>query len=626
PSEKAILSARVIDRSIRPLFPKDLRNDVQVVATTLSTAQRSNPDIVALNGASAALTISTIPFKRPIAAVRVGRVNGEFVVNPTYEQAESGTLDFVVVASRDKVVMMEAVANEESESVVMDAIQFARPHINQILDMIEELRAKAGHAKIQVAASHASDAARGEVEQISAKAVSDALAAKEKLPVDEIFRTAEKDIAKLMKDKFPEENLVLARSLFEELKKNGIRKYILDKGVRPDGRAVDDIRDIQVRVGVIPRVHGSGLFKRGMTQVLTIATLGAPGDEQIIEDLSTDEFKRYLHQYNFPGYSTGEVKPMRSPGRRDIGHGALAERSLLPMIPSKEKFPYTIRLVSEILSSNGSTSMGSVCGSSLALMDAGVPITRPVAGVAMGLVTEGDRWVVLTDIQGLEDAVGDMDFKVAGTEKGITGIQVDIKIDGLSDAIIDETFRKARIGRLSILEKMKEVLPAPREEVSPNAPRIFIITINKDKIGGVIGTGGKNIRKITEDTGAQIDIEDDGRVFITAMNKESADEAIKMIRSSITEVEEGKIYRGRVKRILSIGAQIEILPRTVGLLKPFEIPDAQGKDLNRLFHIGDEVTVKVLKYDEDSNRVDLTMKGIEQGPPRRDHRDGHRGS
>lgn len=616
PSEQAILTARLIDRSLRPLFPKDLRHDIQIVATTLSADQQYDPDVPALIGASAAIAFSDIPFCSTVGAVRVGRIQGEFILNPSFEQLEKGTLDLVISATREKVVVLEAGAVEEAEETILQAIDFAYPTILQVIDFIEELKQKHGMPKFSYEPRRLSAEAAQLVESLAIESVREALTRKSKIEMDEIFRQGSLKIKKTLEKDFPSENPILASELYEEVKRREVRRFIKEEKRRPDGRSFDEIRDIQIQVNFLPRAHGSALFQRGLTQVMTIATLGAPGEEQIIENLTPDEYKRFLHQYNFPGYSTGEVKPIRSPGRREVGHGALAERALYPMIPPKEVFPYTIRLVSEVISSNGSTSMASVCGSTLALMDAGVPIQRPVAGVALGLLEEGSEYFILTDIQGLEDAVGDMDFKVAGSEVGITAIQLDVKIPGLTREIIREALEKARLGRLFILSKIKEVLPAPRSELSPRAPHILIFSVPPERIGGVIGTGGKNIRKITDETGAKVDIEDDGRIFVTAENAEVALKVQSMIRNLIREVEIGKIYRGKVKRLMSFGALVEILHGKVGLLHISEIPDSRGKDVHQLLKTGEEVAVKVLDYDDDTGKISLSMKGFVQHPKR----------
>jgi polyribonucleotide nucleotidyltransferase len=613
PSEQAILMARSIDRTIRPLFPKYMRRDVQVVVTVLATDSRRSPDVAGLIGASAALTISDIPFDGPVAGLRVGKVNGKLILQPTFEDWENGSLNLLVTRTREKIVMLEGEAKEEPEETILKAVDVAWEPMGEILDLIEELREKVGKEKFRVAPPELPEEVVARVEEIAGPAIREAFNGKDKKEMDQILTQMEDAIA----EAFPEESGVNRDAIhqhIEEMKRKRLAELVLDEGVRPDGRRPDEIRRIRAEVGVIPMVHGSAIFQRELTQVLTVCTLGAPGDEQIIEDLTPTEAKRYLHQYNFPGYSTGEVKPMRSPGRREIGHGSLAERALASLIPPKEKFPYTIRLVSEVLSSNGSTSMASVCGSSLALMDAGVPLPGHCAGISIGLVSREDRgeYQTLTDIAGVEDAAGDMDFKVAGTEKGFTAIQVDVKLKGLSRGIVENALQAAVKARMTILEKMKEAIPAPRPDLSATAPRIMTIAISPDKIGALIGPGGKNIRQITETTKTKIDIEEDGTVYITADNKKAMDQALEMIRRHTLGVEIGRVYKGVVKRLLSFGALVEILPGETGMVHVSQMPFGRDEDFTRILRSGMEVNVKVLDYDRQTRKISLSMKGLEQ--------------
>ncbi|HHY05615.1 MAG TPA: polyribonucleotide nucleotidyltransferase, partial [Clostridia bacterium] len=570
PSEKAILSSRLIDRPIRPLFPQGYHNDIQVVATVMSVDQDNVPDITAINGASAALHLSDIPFQGPIGAVVVGCIAGELIINPTVEEAEKSDLHLVVAGTKDAVMMVEAGCNEISEELCLEAIIFGHTKIKEIVQFIEDFREEAlqlGLAKEKQAfeVPGLDSELEQAVKEFATEPLQKALVNKDKLEREKNVNKVKQDTLEHFAEIYPD-NLKDVNVVLEIISKSYLRKLITVDKIRPDGRALDEIRTITCEVGILPRTHGSGLFTRGQTQVMTVATLGAIGDEQILDGLGVEESKRYLHHYNFPSYSVGETRPMRGPGRREIGHGALAERALEPMIPSEEEFPYTIRLVSEVLESNGSTSMASVCGSTLALMDAGVPIKAPVAGIAMGLIKEGENYSILSDIQGLEDANGDMDFKVAGTVKGITAIQMDIKIAGLQRDVLRDALEQARRGRLFILEKILATIPQPRSEMSPYAPRIISTSIDPEKIGDVIGPGGKIIKKIVDETGAKIDIEDDGRVFIAAINTTAGEKALQMIEELTKEVEVGELYKGKVVRIMNFGAFVEILPGKEGLV------------------------------------------------------------
>lgn len=611
PSEKAILSSRLIDRPIRPLFPKGYHNDVHIVATVMSVDQDNLPDVTAVNGASAALHLSDIPFKQPIGAVVVGYVDGQLVINPTVEQAEKSQFHLVVAGTKDAVMMVEAGCKEISEELCLDAIMFGHEKIKEIVQFIEDFREEAlqmGIAKEKrIPELYTIDAELEEaVKDYVQKALQEALIIKDKLEREEAVKKAKDEALTYFTEKYPD-NLKDVNTVLDEIVKSYVRKLITVDKIRPDGRALDEVRQITCEVGVLPRTHGSGLFTRGQTQVLNIATLGAIGDEQILDGLGVEESKRYIHHYNFPPFSVGETRPMRGPGRREIGHGALAERALEPMIPSEEEFPYTIRLVSEVLESNGSTSMASVCGSTLSLMDAGVPIKAPVAGVAMGLIKEGDYYSILTDIQGLEDANGDMDFKVAGTTTGITALQMDIKIAGIDRNILRDALEQARKGRLFIMEKILNTIKEPRQELSPYAPRIITTVIDPEKIRDVIGPGGKIIKKIIDDTGAKIDIEDDGRVFIAATDAEAGQKALRIIENLTKDVEVGGLYMGKVNRIMNFGAFVEILPGKEGLVHISHLAEERVGKVEDVVSIGDEILVKVIEIDR-QGRINLSRK------------------
>lgn len=608
PSEKEILRSRLIDRSIRPLFPHSLRNDVQIVAKVLAADPDFPPDTAAMIGASAALSISPIPFSGPIGAVRVGYLNGKFILNPSYVEIEEGILDLIVAASEEAIIMVEAGAKEAPEELIIEALGYAHQEIKRIIELQKSLVEFCGQPKIEIAETLFSPELVSAVDREVRNHIKEAIKAADKKQREEsLARIDEQVRAKLALD-FPDQDLII-QEIERQIIKEETRKMILEEGIRPDGRTTEEIRPISCEVGILPRVHGCGLFTRGQTQVLTILTLGAIGEVQIIEGLGIEEYKRYMHHYNFPPFSVGEVRPLRGPGRREIGHGALAERALLPVIPSQDDFPYTIRLVSEVLESNGSTSMASVCGSTLALMDAGVPIKTPIAGIAMGLIKEGEKVAILTDIQGMEDALGDMDFKVAGSAKGITALQMDMKITGIDLDILKKALSQAREARLFILEKIKETIPAPRPELNPNAPRVLVMEIDTEKIREVIGPGGKVIKKIIEETGAVIDIEQTGRVFITAPTAEACQKAKQQIDLLVGDVEIGSVYLGKVTRLASFGAFIEIAPGKEGLLHISQISDKRVGKIEDLFKIGDQVLVKVIKIDE-QHRIGLSRKGL----------------
>ncbi|HEX4836044.1 MAG TPA: polyribonucleotide nucleotidyltransferase [bacterium] len=616
PGERAILSARLMDRPLRPLFPKGFRNDVQVIATVLSTDQESTPDILAVTGASAALSISPIPFDGPIAAVRVGQVDGRLVINPTLRQLDEkeSALDLVVAGTRDAVTMVEAGAREISEDTLLEALDLAHAEIKRIIGAIDDLVRRAGRPKVEVALSVLPGDVEAAVREFAAARIATALHNGDKLARESALAQVAAGTQTQLAERFPGGARTIAEAV-EGLTKTEVRRMILTEGIRTDGRRPAEIRPLAAQVGLLPRAHGSGLFVRGQTQVLTACTLGTGEDEQIIDDLSLRERKRFLHHYDFPPYSVGEVRPLRSPGRREIGHGALAERALEPVIPPEEAWPYTIRLVSLVLESNGSTSMAAVCGSTLALMDAGVPLAKPVAGIAMGLVTgpEGDgRVAILTDIQGIEDAMGDMDFKVAGTRDGVTALQMDIKTRGLSREIFRQALAQAREARLRVLDVIQQTLPAPRPTLSPFAPRIFTIHINPEKIREVIGPGGKVINKITAETGVKIDIEQDGRVLIASVNEEAAARARQMVEEIVKEAKPGEVYHGRVTRLMNFGAFVEIFPGKEGLVHISELSSQRVGKVEDVVKIGDEIDVRVKEIDN-LGRVNLTRRGLIPG-------------
>ena len=611
PSEKAILTSRVIDRPIRPLFPSDLRNDVTVIATVMSVEQDNSPEIAAMIGASAAISISQIPFAGPIGGVQVGLVDGEIVINPTAEQREKSTLQLTVAGTKDKVNMIEAGGCEIPEDVMFEAIMKAHEEIKKICAFISEVQAEIGKEKIEYERIVVPESLLDKMKELYTDKVKAALDTDDKRIRDErllpIYQEAYEYFAE------DEEALAKVDEAMYKLQKYIVRRWILDEGKRVDGRGLKDVRPLASEVSLLPRVHGSGLFTRGQTQVLTTVTLGAMGDVQLLDGIDLEEQKRYMHHYNFPSYSVGETRPSRGPGRREIGHGALAERALEPVIPSEDEFPYAIRLVSEVLSSNGSTSQGSVCGSTLALMDAGVPIKAPVAGISCGLVTEGDRFITMTDIQGLEDFFGDMDFKVAGTKNGITAIQVDIKIDGLTPEIIKTALMQTKEAREMILDDvMLKCIAEPRANLSKYAPKIITTTIDPEKIRDVIGSGGKVIQKIIADTGVKIDIEDDGRVFIATCDQEAGDKALNIIKGIVSDVEPGQVFEGKVVRIMSFGAFVEFLPGKDGMIHISKLDKKRVEKVEDVVNIGDTVKVKVLEVDK-MGRINL-MRIVEDAP------------
>lgn len=609
PSEKAILTSRLIDRPIRPLFPKGFRNDVQVVATVLSVDQDCTPDIVAMIGSSVALSISDIPFNGPTGSVCIGLVDGEFVVNPNAEQREKSEMHLVVSGTKDAIMMVEAGAQEVSEDTMLKAILFAHEHIKKIVEFIEEIVAGSGKEKEEVKLYHADEDIEAQVKEFASAKMREAVQTVEKMERMENMDKVKEETFAYFEEKLEnfEEVAGDIEEVLQAIIKDEVRSLITDEEVRPDNRKYNEIRPIWCETGMIPRTHGSAIFTRGQTQVMNIATLGALGDVQKLDGLDEEENKRYMHHYNFPAYSVGEARPSRGPGRREIGHGALAERALLPVIPSQEDFPYAIRLVSEVLSSNGSTSQASVCASTLSLLDAGVPIKDMVAGIAMGLIKHHNKVVVLSDIQGMEDHLGDMDFKVAGTEHGITAIQMDIKIDGIDEDILRRALAQAREGRMHILGEMRKVISEPRPELSPYAPKIERMNINPDKIKDVIGPGGKVITKIIDETGVKIDIEQTGEVFIAGTDKAMIERAKELIGNIVAEAEVGKVYRGKVTRIMNFGAFMEILPGKEGLLHVSQISKERVNNVEDVLSIGDELDVKVTEIDE-KGRINLSRK------------------
>lgn len=606
PPETAILHSRLIDRPIRPLFDKGCRNEVHVCATVLSVDQDNAPEICGMIGASAALALSDIPWAGPIAGVRIGRVNGSFVINPTVAQLEATDLNVVVAGTKDAILMVEGGAQEVAEDVLLDAIMAAHEEIKRIVSFQEEMVAVAGKEK-RVLPTHALDedilaAVKEYAHDALDKAVRCADKQQRDAQQDEVYADTRAHFEEIYPENMDDVNMAL-----EKMTKEIVRHMITVEKIRPDGRQLDEVRPISVRVGVLPRTHGSGLFTRGQTQVLNICTLAPLSEKQTIDGIGIETEKRYIHHYNFPSYSVGEARSSRGPGRREIGHGALAERALLAVLPTEEEFPYAMRLVSEVLESNGSSSMASVCGSTLSLMDAGVPIKAPVAGIAMGLVTQGEHYAILTDIQGMEDALGDMDFKVAGTAKGVTAIQMDIKISGLSREILKEALEQAHKGRMHIMGKMLAVIDAPRDNMSPWAPRIITMNIDPDKIRDVIGQGGKVIRGIIEETGAKIDIEDDGTIFIAAVEEAAANKAIEIITNLTKEVEVGEVYLGKVTRLMNFGAFVEVLPGKEGLVHISKLAKERVENVEDVVNVGDEIMVKVIEIDK-QGRINLSRK------------------
>ena len=605
PGEKAILTSRVVDRPIRPLFPKTMRNDVSVVMTVMSVDQDCSPEIAGMIGTSIALSISDIPWNGPIAGVYMGLVDGELVINPTEAQREVSDLALTVAATEQKIVMIEAGANEVDETTMLDAIKAAHVEIKKMISFINEIVAEIGKPKKEFEVVDLDFDLLMRVRDKYLDAFKAAMDTDDKNVRD--ARLA--PIRDQLVEEFGEEaDAATIELLMYKMQKFVVRRWLLDEGKRVDGRGINEIRPLAAEVGLLPRAHGSGMFTRGQTQVLTVATLASGRDAQIMDDISTQDEKRYIHHYNFPPYSVGEARAPRSPGRREIGHGALAERALIPVLPSEEEFPYTIRLVSEVLSSNGSTSQASICGSTLALMDAGVPIKAPVAGISCGLITEGDRWMTMLDIQGVEDFHGDMDFKVGGTHKGITAIQMDIKIDGLTYEIIADAFEKCRKARLYILDEIiLKALPAPREQLSPYAPKMVSFMIDTDKIRDVIGKGGKVIQDICAKCNCKIDVEEDGRVSISAVNRDDLNRAVSIVKMIVEDPEVGAIYKGKVTRLMNFGAFVEIAPGKEGLVHISKLDTKRVERVEDVVAVGDELLVKVTEIDQ-QGRINLSRK------------------
>lgn len=608
PSEKAILAGRLIDRPIRPLFPKDMRNDVALVCTVMSVDYDNAPEIAAMIGASIAISISDIPWKGPISGCVVGYVDGQYVINPTSAQREQSKMHVTVASVGDKVAMIEAGADEIPEDIMLEGIMFAHEENKRIIEFINGIKAEIGKEKFDYVEEPHDDALYAKIAEYATEKMQYCMDTDDKTVRDPRLAELAEDVKAHFAEEYPDADALIDTCLYK-LEKSVVRNWLL-AGKRVDGRNLDEVRPLAAEVGVLPRVHGSGLFTRGQTQVLTTVTLGTVGDIQTLDTIYEEDSKRYIHHYNFPPYSVGEARGIRSPGRREIGHGALAERALVPVIPSETEFPYCIRLVSEVLSSNGSTSQGSVCGSTLALMDAGVPIKRPVAGISCGLITEGERWLTFTDIQGVEDFFGDMDFKVAGTTEGITAIQMDLKIDGLTRDIIKSALERTRVARLQILDEiMLKAIPAPREELSPYAPKMLHTTIDTEKIRDVIGKGGSVIQKITADTGTKIDIEDDGSVFISSTDINACRRALKIIEGIVKDPQVGDVFYGKVTRILTFGAFVELAPGKEGMIHISKLENRRVGKVEDVLNIGDETWCKVIEIDE-KGRINLSRKDV----------------
>ncbi|OUB17005.1 polyribonucleotide nucleotidyltransferase [Bacillus thuringiensis serovar yunnanensis] len=608
PSEKAILASRLIDRPIRPLFADGFRNEVQVVSIVMSVDQDCSSEMAAMLGSSLALSISDIPFEGPIAGATVGRINGEFVINPTVEQQEQSDIHLVVAGTKDAINMVEAGADQVPEETMLEAIMFGHDEIKRLIAFQEEIVQAVGKEKSEVKLYEVDADLNQAVREMAEEDMHSAIQVHEKHAREDAINEVKKRVIEHYEAQEADaDTLGQVNEILYKIVKEEVRRLITVEKIRPDGRKGDEIRPLASEVGILSRTHGSGLFTRGQTQALSICTLGALGDVQILDGLGVEESKRFMHHYNFPSFSVGETRPMRGPGRREIGHGALGERALEPVIPSEKDFPYTVRLVSEVLESNGSTSQASICGSTLAMMDAGVPLKAPVAGIAMGLVKTGEHYTILSDIQGMEDHLGDMDFKVAGTAQGVTALQMDIKIDGLSREILEEALQQAKVGRVHILNHMLSVIPEPRTELSAYAPKIITMTINPDKIRDVIGPSGKQINKIIEETGVKVDIEQDGTVFISSINQEMNDKAKKIIEDIVREVQVGEIYEGKVKRVEKFGAFVELFSGKDGLVHISELALERVGKVEDVVKIGDVITVKVIEIDK-QGRVNLSRK------------------
>ncbi|MBT2681402.1 polyribonucleotide nucleotidyltransferase [Bacillus sp. ISL-35] len=610
PSEKAILASRLIDRPIRPLFPDGFRNDVQVISIVMSVDQDCSSEMAAMFGSSLALSVSDIPFGGPIAGVTVGRIDGKFVVNPSVEEAEKSDMHLVVAGTMDAINMVEAGAEEVPEEVMLEAIMFGHDEIKRLIAFQQEIVAQVGKEKREIKLFELDKDLEAEVRGACEQDMISAIQVQEKHAREDAIKEVKNAVVgRYEEQEADEDKLKQVKQILDKIVKGEVRRLITEEKVRPDGRGVDEIRPLSSEVGLLPRTHGSGLFTRGQTQALSICTLGAMGDVQILDGLGIEEEKRFMHHYNFPLFSVGETGPIRGPGRREIGHGALGERALEPVIPNEKDFPYTVRLVSEVLESNGSTSQASICASTLALMDAGVPIKAPVAGIAMGLIKSGEHYSILSDIQGMEDHLGDMDFKVAGTAKGVTALQMDIKIEGLSREILEEALQQAKKGRMHILESMLATIKEPREQLSKYAPKIITMWIKPDKIRDVIGPSGKQINKIIEETGVKIDIEQDGTVFIGSVDEEMIQRAKKIIEDIVREVEVGEMYLGKVRRIEKFGAFVEIFPGKDGLVHISELAEERVGKVEDVLKLGDELLVKVTEIDK-QGRVNLSRKAV----------------
>ncbi|MEH7440907.1 polyribonucleotide nucleotidyltransferase [Bacillus sp. JJ1122] len=610
PSEKAILASRLIDRPIRPLFADGFRNDVQVISIVMSVDQNCSSEMAAMFGSSLALCVSDIPFEGPIAGVTVGRVDGNFIINPSVEETEKSDMHLVVAGTMDAINMVEAGADEVPEEVMLEAIMFGHDEIKRLIAFQQEIVAQVGKDKREVTLYEIDKELEAEVRGICEQDMLSAIQVQEKHAREDAIKEVKNAVvARYEEQEVDADKLKMVKQILDKIVKGEVRRLITEDKVRPDGRNLEEIRPLSSEVGLLPRTHGSGLFTRGQTQALSICTLGAMGDVQILDGLGIEEEKRFMHHYNFPLFSVGETGPIRGPGRREIGHGALGERALEPVIPNEKDFPYTVRLVSEVLESNGSTSQASICASTLALMDAGVPIKAPVAGIAMGLIKSGEHYSILTDIQGMEDHLGDMDFKVAGTSKGVTALQMDIKIEGLSRQILEEALQQAKIGRMQILDSMLATIQEPREQLSKYAPKIISMWIKPDKIRDVIGPSGKQINKIIEETGVKIDIEQDGTVFIGSVDEEMIQKAKKIIEDIVREVEVGEMYLGKVRRIEKFGAFVELFPGKDGLVHISELAEERVGKVEDILKLGDEILVKVTEIDK-QGRVNLSRKAV----------------
>ncbi|MDV6376668.1 polyribonucleotide nucleotidyltransferase [Sporosarcina sp. GW1-11] len=610
PSENAVLTSRLIDRPIRPLFPEGFRNDVQVISLVMSVDQDCSSEIAAMIGSSLALSISDIPFDGPIAGVQVGRIDGEFIVNPTPSQLEVSDLDLVVAGTKDAINMVEAGAKEISEDIMLEAIMFGHDEIKKLVEFQEQIAQEIGKEKFEIELFELDADINKEVKDFCEGDLIAAIQTEEKHAREDAINEVKTAVLdRYIEKESDEETMKQVKAVLEQMVKDEVRRLITVDKVRPDGRGLDEIRPLSSETGLLPRAHGSSLFTRGQTQVLSVCTLGALGEGQMIDGLGSDDSKRFMHHYNFPNFSVGETGPIRGPGRREIGHGALGERALLPVLPNEVEFPYTMRLVAEVLESNGSSSQASICASTMAMMDAGVPLKSPVAGIAMGLIKKDEDYSILSDIQGMEDYLGDMDFKVAGTDKGITALQMDIKIDGLSRQILEESLAQAKVGRIKILNHMLTTISETREELSEYAPKIIVIHINPDKIRDVIGPGGKVINKIIEETQVKIDTEQDGTIYIASPNSEMNEKAKQMIENIVREAKAGEYYLAKVKRIEKFGAFLEIFPGKDGLLHISEIQEARTKEVEDVLKIGDELLVKVIEIDR-QGRVNLSRKVV----------------